>query len=237
MDPGAQRDVTDDESGLPRGLRWRLTARFTSRSREQRLAVFMSLMQPGPDDSILDVGVTDTAWRASNFLENGYPWPERITAVALKDMPTFRTLFPSVSFVVADGRRLPFEDQSFAVGFSNAVIEHVGSRNEQRQFVSEMLRTCRRVFIATPNAGFPIDPHTILPFVHWLPTRIRYQILRWTGNSSWASERALNPLSARDLFSMFPASARPRLHRQRLFGLTSVLTVEAGRLSTDSSDD
>jgi hypothetical protein len=197
----------------------------------------MSQMQPGPGDSILDVGVTDTAWRASNFLENGYPWPEQITAVALDDMPTFRTLFPNVTFVVADGRQLPFDDQSFEVGFSNAVIEHVGSRDQQRQFVSEMLRTCRRVFIATPNAGFPIDPHTILPFVHWLPTRIRYQVLRWTGNATWASEAALNPLFAKDLRSMFPPSARPRLHRQRLLGLTSVLIVEAGSASTDASGD
>jgi SAM-dependent methyltransferase len=198
--------MNDGDSGLPRGLRWRLTARVTNRSRQERLARFLTLMRPGPGDTILDVGVTDTAWRASNFLESGYPWPERITAVGLSEMPTFRTLFPDVTFVVADGRRLPFEDQTFDVGFSNAVIEHVGSRDEQRKFVSEMLRTCRRVFVATPNAGFPIDPHTVLPFVHWLPIRIRYPLLRWTGNALWANEATLNPLSAQDLCSMFPAS-------------------------------
>jgi hypothetical protein len=236
LETSGQRDM-NDEARLPRGLRWRLTARFTSRSRQQRLARFLSLIEPGPGDSILDVGVTDTAWRASNFLESGYPWPERITAVGLDDMPTFRSLFPRVNFVVADGRRLPFEDSSFDVGFSNAVIEHVGSRDQQRQFVSEMLRTCRRVFIATPNAGFPIDPHTLLPFVHWLPVRVRYPILRRTGNAQWANEDALNPLSARDLRSMFPASTRPRLHRQRVLGLTTVLTVEAGSSSTDPSGD
>jgi len=192
----------------------------------------MRLMGPSPGDAILDVGVTDTNWRASNFLEAGYPWPQRITAVGLEEMPTFQRLFPTVRFVVADGRHLPFEDRSFEIGFSNAVIEHVGTRDEQRQFVSEMLRTCQRVFIATPNAGFPVDPHTLLPFVHWFPRSGRHRLLKWTGNGQWASEAMLNPLNAREMLAMFPASSHPRLHRQRLLGMTSVLTVTAG-LSTD----
>ena len=220
--------LTDVDAGAPSGLRWRLTGRMTRRSRQARLALFLASMRPEPADTILDVGVIDTGWRASNFLENGYPWPERITAVGLEEMPTFQSLFPSVRFVVADGRRLPFEDRSFDVGFSNAVIEHVGNRNEQRRFVSEMLRTCGRVFISTPDARFPIDPHTLLPFIHWLPVRFRYPLLRWTGNAEWADEAMLNPLSAKDSTSMFPKSSRPRLHRQRLFGLTTVLTIVAG---------
>jgi SAM-dependent methyltransferase len=233
METGPQQHALDGDDAAPRGLRWRLTAPLTRRSRRQRLSWFMTVMMPGPSEAVLDVGVIDTVWRASNFLEDGYPWPERITAVGLEDMPTFRRVFPSVSFVVADGRELPFADQSFDIGFSNAVIEHVGSRDQQRQFVSEMLRTCRRVFIATPNAKFPIDPHTLIPMIHWLPRRIWHRLLRWTGNGQWASEAALHPLSAPELTSLFPASAEPRLHRQRLLGLTSVLSVSAGRPPTD----
>src|SRR5258708_2908512 len=135
METGPQPDAMGGDTTSPRGLRWRLTAPLTRRSRQQRLTWFMTVMMPRPSEAVLDVGVIDTVWRASNFLEHGYPWLERITAVGLEDMPTFRKVFPSVSFVVADGRRLPFADQSFDVGFSNAVIEHVGSRDQQRQFV------------------------------------------------------------------------------------------------------
>ena len=92
----------------PSGLRWRLTGSFTTRSRRTRFERFMAEMQPAPTDRILDVGVTNSAWRSSNFLEAMYPYSDQITAVGLVDMPTFRTQFPRVPFVEADGRRLPF---------------------------------------------------------------------------------------------------------------------------------
>jgi hypothetical protein len=189
---------------------------------------FLEIVEPKPTDRVLDVGVTDSAWRSSNFLESQYPWPERITAVALEDMPTFARIFPEVRLVVADGRCLPFDADSFEIGFSNAVIEHVGSRDDQRQFIEEMLRTCRTVFVATPNGGFPLDPHTLLPFVHWFPRRIRHPLLRWSGNGQWASEGALNPLRASTLRSLFPPECNVRIDRQRVLGFTTVLAAIAG---------
>jgi hypothetical protein len=188
----------------------------------------MTEIQPTEREDLLDVGVTDTTWRSSNFLEAWYPWPARISAVGLGPMPAFEQSFPAVTFVAADGRALPFADGAFAIGFSNAVVEHVGSRDDQRRFVAELVRTCRRVFIATPNAGFPIDPHTLLPFVHWLPRRYRNWVLRRLGQGRWASEEALHPLSARELVGLFPAGTSVRLVRQRVAGLTTVLIAIAG---------
>lgn len=188
----------------------------------------MEIMRPGPEDRILDVGVIDTAWRASNFLEVAYPWRHRITAVSLEEMSHFPAAFPEVPVVIADGRDLPFDDDEFDIGFSNAVVEHVGSRADQARFIAELVRTCRRVWISTPNARFPIDPHTLLPFVHWLPRRVRDPLLRWIGQGRWADEAMLNPLSARDLLDLFPATDRPQLVRQRMAGLTSVLTAVTG---------
>ncbi len=188
----------------------------------------MSLMTPAPTDRVLDVGVTDTDWRSSNFLEADYPWPERITAVALEPVPAFETRFPSVRIVVGDGRQLPFERQAFDIGFSNAVIEHVGSRAEQRQYIGELVRTCRQVFVATPSAAFPIDPHTLLPFVHWLPRRLRDWVLIWFGQGRWAGESNLNPLRASDLVRLFPEGVGVRVVRQRTLGITTVLIAIAG---------
>jgi hypothetical protein len=212
---------------LPKGIRWRLTSRFTAGSRRRRMARFLHIVQPKPTDLVLDVGVTDTAWRSGNFFESQYPWPERITAVAMEAMPTFERTFPEVKFVVADGRSLPFESKAFDLGFSNAVIEHVGSRDDQRRFIEELVRTCRTVFVATPNGGFPVDPHTLLPFVHWLPRPVRHPLLRWSGNGRWASEAALNPLTAGALRSLFPPDCDVRIDRQRVLGLTTVLVAIA----------
>jgi SAM-dependent methyltransferase len=196
----------------------------------------MELMSPSSTDRVLDVGVTDTAWRSSNPLEAAYPWPERITAVGLEPMPTFERLFPAVKFVVADGRSLPFADKAFDIGYSNAVVEHVGSLADQKRFVSELLRTCRRVFVSTPNAHFPIDPHTLLPFVHWLPRSVRHPILRATGNGQWATESALRPISPAELRCMFPSEASVRIVRQRVMGMTTVLTAIAGEAPFGAND-
>jgi hypothetical protein len=185
-------------------------------------------MAPGSTDRILDVGVNDTAWRSSNFLEASYDWPAQITAVGLEPMPTFQKLFPTVRFVVADGRDLPFEDGEFDIGFSNAVVEHVGRFEDRRRFVGELVRTCRRVFVATPNAGFPIDPHTLLPFVHWLPRSVRHPVLRATGQGRWASEGALHPIGAAELRSLFPEATAVRLVQQKVMGLSTVLIAIAG---------
>ncbi|MEP7360054.1 MAG: methyltransferase domain-containing protein [Chloroflexota bacterium] len=230
-----QRPRDDDGPGSapPKaGPAWRLTAPLTERSRRSRLARFMRLMAPRDDERVLDVGVTDKAWRSSNFLEAWYPWPKQITGVAPARVAAFTATFPDVKFVVADGRDLPFGDAEFDIGFSNAVIEHVGSRDEQRRFAAEITRTCERVFLCTPNRWFPVDPHTLLPFVHWLPRKVRDPLLRATGNAQWAGEELLNPLGARDLARLFPAGTNVRIERQRVLGLTSVLIAVAQRPRT-----
>ena len=189
----------------------------------------MTHIQPRPDESILDVGIIDTTWRSSNPLEARYPHLSRITAVTLEEAPSFQAQYPEVTLVIADGRELPFADDALDIGFSNAVVEHVGSREDQSRFVSELVRTCRRAMIATPNAAFPVDPHTLLPCVHWLPRRLRHRVLRATGNGGWASEEGLNPLTAGQLRSLFPPGVPVRITGQRLMGIPSVLLAIADR--------
>ncbi len=155
----------------------------------------------------MDVGVTDAAFGdaaghpADNFFEALYPWPERITAVGLADFPRFRSAFPAVRFVTADGRRLPFADREFDVGLSNAVLEHVGGEDEQRAFVHELCRVAGRVFVSTPNRWFPIEVHTLLPFVHWLPRGRAEHAFRMLGAQGAESLRLLGP---RELAALFP---------------------------------
>src|SRR5262245_66252670 len=151
----------------------RVASRVSLRSRERKLRLFLDLSRPGPGTTVVDVGVTDAPFgrgSSDNFFEALYPWPERITAVGRTELDRFAAAFPLVTAVRADGRKLPFADGAFDLGFSNAVVEHVGGGREgQRQFVAELCRVAERVFVTTPNRWFPLDPHTLLPFVHWLP--------------------------------------------------------------------
>jgi len=153
----------------------RVASQVSLRSRRRKLALFLELLEPGAGSSVVDVGVTNAPFgngSSDNFFEALYPWPEQVTAVGATELDIFSAAFPQVRAVRADGRDLPFADAEFDVGFSNAVVEHVaGGREGQRRFVHELCRVSRRVFVTTPNRWFPVEVHTLLPFVHWLPDR------------------------------------------------------------------
>jgi SAM-dependent methyltransferase len=182
----------------------RVASRVSMRSRKRKLQLFLDLLQPGPETTVVDVGVTDAPFGSGstdNFFEALYPWPERITGVGQTELDRFSAAFPQVRAVRADGRDLPFADAEFDVAFSNAVVEHVaGGREGQRQFVHELCRVGRHVFVTTPNRHFPLEVHTLLPFVHWLPKVPRERLLPF--------DDVLDPLSAKDLAALFPYRVR-----------------------------
>jgi SAM-dependent methyltransferase len=185
----------------------RFASRFSLRSRERKLQLFRGLLGPDAQTTVVDVGVTDAPFGSGstdNFFEALYPWPERITGVGHTELARFAAAFPRVRAVRADGRELPFADGEFDIGFSNAVVEHVaGGRAGQRQFVHELCRVSGRVFVTTPNRFFPLDPHTLVPFAHWLPRRARERVLRARG-----FDDVLDPLGPKELAALFPYRVR-----------------------------
>lgn len=153
------------------------------------------------DDSILDVGATsDRTYEASNYVEAWYPHKHRITALGIDDASFLEEQYPGVKFVQASGLDIPFEDQSFDIVHSSAVIEHVGSYANQIKFVQECARVTRKAFfLTTPNRWFPVEFHTVLPILHWLPKPWFRAALRAVGMRFFASEGNLNLLSASEL--------------------------------------
>src|SRR3954453_5352934 len=100
----------------------RVASQVSLRSRERKLRLFLDLMAPGPETTVVDVGVTDAPFgtgSSDNFFEALYPWPERITAVGRTELDRFTAAFPRVTAVCADGPSLPFADGAFDLGFSN----------------------------------------------------------------------------------------------------------------------
>ena len=182
----------------------RVASRVSMRSRQRKLALFLALLRPGPETTVVDVGVTDAPFgggSSDNFFEALYPWPGQITAVGHTELDRFAAAFPHVRAVRADGRDLPFGDGEFDLGFSNAVVEHVaGGRAEQQRFVHELCRVAHRVFVTTPNRRFPIEVHTLLPFVHWLPAGVRERVIPF--------DDVLDPLGPKAFRSLFPYSVR-----------------------------
>ena len=214
----------------PDGLVWRISRSITEKSRRSRFSLFMRKCSPSSSSRVLDVGVGEGEGRFVNFFEEMYPWKSSVTALALTDLPEFRRAYPGVTLVIGDGCKLSFGDRAFDVVFSNAVIEHVGTKSDQKKFISEACRVADRVFLSTPNRWFPVDAHTLIPFAHWLPMRWRNRIYRWFGRDYFASEKRLRLIGENELLSLVPPSHRAVLFRQRVFGWTSNLNLVLTRL-------
>ena len=204
----------------------RLADAISIRSRRRKLALFLGEMRPDATTTILDVGADEVSLGETggqsgctthNFLEERYPWPERLTALGLHDGARFRERYPWIAYVQGDACALPFPDASFDVVHSNAVIEHVGSRELQAAFVDEALRVGRRVFLTTPNRWFPVEVHTKLPLVHWLPASLAGRAYDLAGKS-WARENHL--LGPSDFRSLFPGAVEIRNLGMTLVAIT-----------------
>jgi hypothetical protein len=185
---------------------------------------FVETAKPSPSDRVLDVGVTpDDSLQESNYFEKHYPYVTQITATSIEDAVILEDRFPGVTFVRTQGVLLPFPDKQFDIAFCSAVIEHVGDEGPQRTLVSELLRVSRAIYILTPNRWYPIDFHTMLPILHWLPRQQHQRLLRWLGRDFWSKTENLNLLSLRRLRSLFPADVDVHTDVHRTLGLPSNL--------------
>ena len=83
---------------------------------------------------------------------------------------------------------------------SNATIEHVGGELKQKKMIENIIKLTKKIFIiTTPNRFYPIELHTKIPLIHWLPKSTYRKILKFLGLSFYANEENLNLLSANEL--------------------------------------
>lgn len=207
----------------------RQASKIGFRARKAMYEMFVEQLRPTEADRVVDIGVTpDEEMIDSNFFEQLYPWRERITATSVEDASNIEQRFPGVTFVQTEPGRLPFEDAAFELAFCSAVVEHVGPEN-QKSFVAEVTRVAGGCFVTVPNRWYPIEVHTFLPFLHWLPRSTHRRLLRLLRRPFWADPANLHLLSAREFVALFPPEANVRILRKRTFGFTSNLVAVVAR--------
>lgn len=218
--PNAQYNVATPTS---------LPMRVAAAARRRMYEHFLRTTAIQPNETLLDVGVTsDQDYEHSNYLEAWYPYKDKVTAVGLDDAAFLEQRYPGLTYRRADGRSLPFAERSFDVVHSSAVLEHVGSLEKQRAFVSELSRVARRtVFLTTPNRWFPIEFHTTLPLVHWLPKPWFRRLLRGTKYAFFSLEENLNLLDRTEILRLCAhlRSTKVSVRSHRLLGIASNLMV------------
>ena len=193
-------------------------APFLRHFRKKRMLAFAIAFDIQPGISVLDVGGSPSIWELLPSSPNVRFVNVNATAMRHSDRG-----------IIASGCALPFKDKSFDIVFSNSVIEHVGNLHQQRKFASECKRVGRRYYVQTPNRWFPVEPHLLAPFLHWLPERPR---IAAAALSPWALitrpsrkrrgeyVRAIRLLTPSEMIELFPDA---KSMNERFLGLRKSL--------------
>lgn len=204
--------------------------------RRRRFARFLEIFDRLPKPvKVLDVGGTLEFWRTMDMVERD--------DLSLTILNIFEdNSLPNVRCIVGDARDLSqFEDKCFDIVFSNSVIEHVGTKEDQRRMASEIRRVGKNYTIQTPNRFFPIEPHVQFPFFQFMPREAKIWLHRKMSLATYPQARDRNEavkwvdeirlLSRQEIHELFPEA---EIVTENFWGLNKSYTAVFAR--TDSAE-
>ena len=205
-------------------------ASYGSRLRRKRITPLLKMIdlvfQEKGSVMIADLGGTETYW---NILPEAY-FNQRNVMITIINLPgtVIGKDHGPFRFVEGDACNLEgYENNTFDITHSNSVIEHVGNWDRMVNFAKEASRIAERYYVQTPNFWFPIEPHFMTPFFHWLPKTARKWLVRHFQLGNWPKAtskdeatrtvKSSSLLSKRQLRKLFPDAT---IIKERVFGLS-----------------
>jgi hypothetical protein len=192
-------------------------APFLSYFRTRRMKQFSALFAPTGATRIIDIGGDPYNWGLIAEQPS-------VTMINISGEPWEKGRF---RLERGDGCALRHADASFDIAYSNSVIEHVGSWQNQQRFAAEIRRVAPRYYVQTPNRWFFVEPHLITPFIHFLPNRIARRLMRnfsLHGLVARPSQDFIDRflaetrlLTVAEMKQLFPDA---RIQRERFLGMT-----------------
>jgi ubiquinone/menaquinone biosynthesis C-methylase UbiE len=181
------------------------------------MRLFYRLFEIQPNTTVLDIGGREFNWTLMPF----------IPRVSILNLSIQGERSRQFEWIIGDARKLPFPDNSFDVVYSNSVIEHLGSLEDQRRFAAECRRVGRSYFVQTPNQNFAVEPHLLTPCIHWLPRAWQSRLLRNFTLWGWITRpdeearakylRTTRMLTRPEFQSLFPEA---KIEEEYFLGLT-----------------
>lgn len=184
----------------------KLVKAYSKRARDKRASVFRNAFLIDGNTTILDLG-SETGSNIHSVLQGTHFKPKNIY-IADIDSSLIEKGAKSYGFVpvlISESEQLPFEDGFFDIVYCSSVIEHVTvpkeqvwslysgkefkdrSLKRQKAFAKEIQRLGKQYFVQTPYKHFPVESHSWLPFLSWLPRRMLIPVLKIT-NSFWVKK-------------------------------------------------
>ena len=152
----------------------------------------------------LDIGTTDDkGFESSNYLIKNLRNIKIYRSISDQKINSkffSRTLTKSITDNFSDEE---IENFSSDLVISNATLEHVGSYQEQLKMLKNIIKLTKKLFIVvTPNRMHPIEFHSKIPFIHWLPKKFHRKILSIIGLKYLSEEKNLNLLKTSNLINL-----------------------------------
>lgn len=165
----------------------------------------------GLPKSVVDVGATsESVAPEANYFEEFFPYKDRITALGIENAEHLERRYPGLRFIkVSETEPWPFANDSYEVVFCNAVLEHIIGANNQRLFLTEVLRSAPKIYLTVPYRWFPIEHHTGMPLIHWLPNSMFFKILKFFKRDQFYNSQNLSFFSKTRLQKLFKEQNLP----------------------------
>ena len=129
--------------------------------------------------SYLDIGTTeDTVSESSNYLNHKFDFIKIHKSISDQNITNEKFTKVLKKSITSNFEENEIDLFRSDLVISSATIEHVGSFENQKKMMENIMKLSDRYFlITTPYRFFPIDFHTKLPFLHMLPKKIHRYIL------------------------------------------------------------
>jgi Methyltransferase domain len=119
---------------------------------------------------ILDIGGTWEYWDHMGF-------DRKDCHITLLNLELYPVSNPNFDSVIGDATNLSqYQEDSFDVIYSNSVIEHLFTFENQQRMANEIMRVGKNYFVQSPNYWFPIEPHWFFPFFQYFPQWLRIEM-------------------------------------------------------------